>query len=250
MAKQKPVGDTIQRQLETPNGTITYEFTPKRVKNMNIRIHPDGRLTVSAGPGVPFREVERFLYSRSQWISDALARIEARRQDAGPGSLMLWVWVWGEKIPLSIHPVSPGSPEGVSLPSGHIEISLSEDSPAQRQKWAVQLWKQEALRVFPSRFAFWSAHFKEKYHLDTGKIRLSIKPMTTRWGSFSKRTGTIALSLYLSSKPPEFLEYTIVHEFCHMVYLDHSPAFHALVEENLPGASAIRRKMKDNPIQG
>ena len=157
--------------------------------------------------------------------------------------------LWGENVPFIIQIVPSDAPEGISIKDGCAEMRLWEDSPERRHRCMELYWKQEAVSVFSRRFAFWAEHFREKYRLDTRKIRLAIKPMTSRWGSYSKRTGTIALSLYLSSKPSEFLEYTIVHEFCHMIYMDHSPASHALTEENLPGAMGIRKRMKENPIQ-
>ncbi len=244
MPRQNPIGKTVQRQLKTPYGLLVYQFTPKRVKNMNIRIRSNGQLYVSASPRVPMREIERFLESRSQWIFQAITRIEARQQAERKECLQYW----GENIPFQTQIIPFDKPESIKLKGEIAELLLWEDNEAHRKLCMQTLWKKEAEKVFPARFEFWAGWFQEKYQVEAKKIRLAIKPMTSRWGSYSKRTGTIALSLFLSSKPREFLEYTIVHEFCHMIYLNHSPAFHALVEENLPGASEIRKKMKKSPI--
>ncbi len=244
MARQNPIGKTIQRQLKTPYGLLVYQFTPKRVKNMNIRIRSNGQLYVSASPRVPMREIERFLWSRSQWIFQAIRRMEARQQ----AERKEYLQYWGKEIPFQIQLIPSDKPERIKLKGEIAELSLWEDNEVHRRLCIHTLWKEEAVKIFPERFEFWAEWFQEKYQVEAKKIRLAIKPMTSRWGSYSKRTGTIALSLFLSSKPRKFLEYTIVHEFCHMIFLNHSPEFHALVEENLPGASEIRKKMKKCPI--
>ena len=49
---------------------------------------------------------------------------------------------------------------------------------------------------------------------------------------------TFALALY--DMPPEAQLYVVVHEFCHFLVQDHSPAFWAEVEKRLPDWKARR----------
>jgi len=53
----------------------------------------------------------------------------------------------------------------------------------------------------------------------------------SRWGSCTPSTGSIRLSTRLAAWPPWVLDYVIVHELAHLVEFDHSPAFHALVDQ-------------------
>ena len=46
--------------------------------------------------------------------------------------------------------------------------------------------------------------------------------------------------------PPELLEYVVWHEACHLVVLDHSPRFWALLGRHLPGYATPRRWLRDN----
>lgn len=41
--------------------TITYELTRKKVKNINLRIKPDGTVHVSASTAVTIAVIERFI---------------------------------------------------------------------------------------------------------------------------------------------------------------------------------------------
>lgn len=64
--------------------------------------------------------------------------------------------------------------------------------------------------------------------------KIAVRDMKTRWGSCSLRTGTLAFSLRLCTMPLPAQEYVVVHEYCHFLHPDHSPAFWAAVEAVLP----------------
>ena len=65
-----------------------------------------------------------------------------------------------------------------------------------------------------------------------------------RWGSM-RADGCLRLNAALMHCPMELCDYVIVHELAHIVHPDHSPAFHALVRSVLPGADALRVRMRD-----
>jgi len=52
----------------------------------------------------------------------------------------------------------------------------------------------------------------------------------TRWASCSARSGEIRISDRLRGAPQWVLDVILIHELCHLVHLDHSPAFHALAD--------------------
>ena len=74
---------------------------------------------------------------------------------------------------------------------------------------------------------------------------IKVRSMTSRWGSCipAKRQLTFALALY--AMPPEAQLYVVVHEFCHFLVPNHSPAFWAEVEKRLPDWKARRRLLRE-----
>lgn len=64
--------------------------------------------------------------------------------------------------------------------------------------------------------------------------RVFVQRMKTRWGSCSPRAGTIRLNTELARKPPECLEYLVVHELAHLLEPTHSLRFVALMDRVLP----------------
>lgn len=65
-------------RLSTPAGDICYTLTRKRVKNVNLRIAPDGGVAVSAPDRMPKREIEAFLRQKAAWVQKHAARMAAR----------------------------------------------------------------------------------------------------------------------------------------------------------------------------
>lgn len=88
----------------------------------------------------------------------------------------------------------------------------------------------------------WASSFLEKYE---GKkpCRIAVKNMSGRWGSCSSK-GNINLNVYLLDVEEELREYVLIHELSHLYYMDHSPRFWALVEQNCPNSQAKRKSLQ------
>ncbi len=73
--------------------------------------------------------------------------------------------------------------------------------------------------------------------------RLTIKNNVSNWGSCSVR-GNINLNLRLVTLPPELRDYVMLHELCHLRYMNHSPQFHALLEQVCPGHRTLEKQLR------
>lgn len=80
-------------------------------------------------------------------------------------------------------------------------------------------------------------------HTRITKIRIAMQ--RTRWGSCSGR-GTLSFNVRLYLAPREALDYVVAHELCHLVHMNHSKEFWALVETLMPDYRQWRQWLKDN----
>ena len=62
----------MEHKLVLKDRTLTYELVRKNVKNINLRIYPDGRVRVSASRWVKLNYIEDFLLSKQLFIVKAL----------------------------------------------------------------------------------------------------------------------------------------------------------------------------------
>lgn len=72
---------------------------------------------------------------------------------------------------------------------------------------------------------------------------ISLRPMKTRWGSCTPRTGRIRLNLELADIPDRFLEYVLVHELTHLWASGHGAHFQSLMDRYLPQWRQLRREL-------
>ncbi|MCC2980685.1 M48 family metallopeptidase [Sphingomonas sp. IC4-52] len=88
----------------------------------------------------------------------------------------------------------------------------------------VEAWfRREALRLLKADSAFYAA--RAKVAVD----RVTVGDPRGRWGSCSSN-GAIRYSWRLIFAPAAVRQATAAHEVAHCVHMNHSPAFHALVE--------------------
>lgn len=80
-------------------------------------------------------------------------------------------------------------------------------------------------------------------HIRITRVRVAMQ--RTRWGSCSSR-GTLSFNVRLYLAPPEALDYVVVHELCHLVHMNHSKEFWALVESIMPDYKVWRRWLREN----
>ena len=74
--------------------------------------------------------------------------------------------------------------------------------------------------------------------------RLTIKDVSTRWGSCSSLRN-VNLSLWLLLLPSHLIDYVICHELCHLKELNHSPAFWAELDKLCGGTGTAKRLDKE-----
>jgi predicted metal-dependent hydrolase len=64
--------------------------------------------------------------------------------------------------------------------------------------------------------------------------RIFIQKMRTKWGSCNRHCRHIRLNTDLAKKPPEYLEYIVLHEMVHLLEPTHTARFVALMARSCP----------------
>lgn len=79
--------------------------------------------------------------------------------------------------------------------------------------------------------------------------RLYVQRMKTRWGSCNPSTGAIRLNTDLAKKPPECLEYIVVHELAHLIEPSHNARFVSVMDLFLPQWQLYRDELNRLPVR-
>ena len=243
------VRDGLAKRIVLSGEAVDYRLIRARRRTIGMEVDLEG-LTVRAPRWVTLGEIEAALFERAKWIVKALAEWRARRRDVMPrewksGAPILYR---GRELALEVFPArrTKIAPDLFNLtilhPRAHDEVQIAE---------LVGKWlRDEALALVTPQVQAYAGRVTAA----TPTLRLS--NARSEWGSCNAR-GEIRLNWRLVQLPPALAEYVVAHEVAHLVELNHSPRFWALVETLMPGHAALRRtafkpptKPSSLPIRG
>ncbi len=216
---------------------VVYELQYKNVKRINLRIHRDGGVHVSANRFVGQEQIDCFLLQNGAFILETLERF-GRMREAGDGMAMGRNRQYGngDCLYLGGNPyclqVVSGGRESVEEFGDILLVTQKDVSDAGRRKKMVEKFlsgrcKREidtiCKKVYPD---------FERLGVSWPEIR--IRSMVSRWGSCQPTKGVLTFARQLTEVPKSCMEYVVVHEFAHFIYPDHSPRFHSFLFEIMP----------------
>lgn len=84
----------------------------------------------------------------------------------------------------------------------------------------------------------------KKYSIILGVTpqKVRIKRIKYAWGSCSNKKN-ITINMNLAKKHEKVVEYVVLHEMCHLIYMNHSKDFWNLVEEHMPKYQEYKSKL-------
>ena len=210
----------MQKQIELLGRQLEYELQRKKVKNINLRIKPDG-VFVSAPKAVPQRLIDAFLISRAEFIFAALDRLSARAMpDYGEGSTFS---VLGKDCVLKL---SDAEKNSIHVVDNYIIVKLKDRDLVRKNldKYLRELAEQ----TVPS--------LCQELCRQMGREMPVIKfrAMKSRWGSCTPKKNQICINTRLMTAPIECVEFVIAHELCHFLRADHSAKFYEELNKLMP----------------
>ena len=110
-------------------------------------------------------------------------------------------------------------------------------SPPPQSREDIAALKAKAKAVLPGKIARYGAILG----LQPSAIRIT--ETRSRYGSCSSRK-VISFSCFLMLCPEEAIDYVVVHELCHLRYMNHGPDFHALLSSVLPDYRERRKRLR------
>jgi predicted metal-dependent hydrolase len=102
----------------------------------------------------------------------------------------------------------------------------------------IEALRAQAKAELPPRLSELADKYGFKYN------EVHIKHNSSNWGSCSRK-GNINLNLNLVRVPSELRDYVMLHELCHLRYLNHGPEFHKLLESICPGHRDLQKRLKN-----
>lgn len=213
-----------------------------KAKNMRLQIEAASGLCVIVPNRYDVKKIESFMHEKSQWILSKLDRIAAvqrysENNKLEPGGSVLYM---GQKYPLVVRN------RGVQ------QTSIAIQDSSMIVNWAgkgdpdldylVKSWLiGKATDVIMRELESLSLKAGMKYN------NVTIKDQKTRWGSCSVK-GNLNFNWRLVMAPLSVIAYVILHELAHLVELNHSKKFWAVVETWYPDYRKPKKWLKENGL--
>ena len=201
-----------------------------RAKRLSLRVSRlDGRVTLTLPQRSPEREGIAFLRGREAWLRGHLSQIAP----ANPVRIGGTVPFEGRDLAIRATPMRRARLETSQV------LVPEDDAVAARVKALLRTAARDRLAAASDHYA---AAVGKRY------ASLSLRDTRSRWGSCSSK-GTLMYSWRLIMAPPRVLQYVAAHEVAHLVEMNHSPDFWAVVERLFPDYDVCRRWLRENGDQ-
>ena len=225
-------------------GGISIDVVRKtNLKNMYIRVFPpNGTVTVSSSFEFKEEEIKLFVLNKLPEITKVrnkmLSQLRQSKREYVSGESH---YVWGKPYPLRVF--YEGNTAKVEKIAGKLILTVPEGTDTmKREKTVTEWYRQEMKRILETQIA--------RCEKKTGICArgYKIRNMRTRWGTCNVDEGIITLNLQLVKKPPQCLEYVLIHELVHFMEKNHTHRFYALVEEFCPTWKETKKLLVSMPL--
>lgn len=213
------------RLTENPEVEVVLRRSA-RAKRLSLRVSRlDGRVTMTLPRGVSLRAAQSFADEKADWIGKAVDRsVVPVRIEQGAEILLE-----GET-----YRIGPAQTRSARVIRETILAPERHEAPAIKALFKTLARSRLSAAV-------------ERFSGELGETpgRLTLRDTRSRWGSCTS-DGNLMFSWRLIMAPPKVLTYVAAHEVAHLVHLDHSKAFWALVEDLYPEYQAQRVWLREH----
>jgi len=230
--------------LAGDGATFSYRLREStRARHLGLRVTLQHGLEVVLPRGCDPAVVPDLLRRKQRWIRAALERVEAHLKIFGPPQ------PW--QLPARIELPAIGrvwQVEAVETAARRVTV---RDAGADRLRIVGRIGNEKACRAALARWIIAQAreHLPPRLRAVSQRTglhcqRVSVRRQRTRWGSCSRRK-TVSLNAKLLFLPPELVDYVLIHELCHLVEMNHSRRFWALVTGYCPDHRHANRRLRE-----
>ena len=216
---------------------LEYELVRSKIKNMYILIR-NGKVIVKAPNNISENRIKDFINSKEDWINKKLKEFENK-------SFKEKSYVSGEVFKVLgndyILNIEYGNFEkaSVNMDNGYINIFVSENYETEKIKELIEkMYYKVALMIVDKSVKMW------KNILKIAPDVVVIKKLKTAWGKCNSKR-KITINPDLMKYDQRVIDYVVLHEFCHLRYMNHSKDFWNMVSKYMPDYKLLRNELKN-----
>ena len=217
--------------------TLNYELVRAKIKNMYILIR-NGKVIVKVPRSISDNRVIDFINSKEDWILKKLKEVEEK-------SVKEKKFVSGEVFKILGNNYILNVERGdfkksiVNMENGFINVFVNEDSSVDKIKDLIdKMYYKLAIVVVNKSVDMWRGV------INIAPNVVVIKKLKTAWGKCNSKR-KITINPDLMKYDQRVIDYVVLHEFCHLRYMNHSKDFWNMVGKYMPDYKLLRNELKN-----
>ena len=225
-------------------GGIAAEVIRKRIKHVHLSVYPPaGRIRISAPEHMALDTIRVFAISKLPWIKSQQRKVRAQKREAPRDYIDREShYLWGKRYLLTV--IERDAAPAIDLQHKRIVLGVRPGTSTERREELLDAWYREQLKMaLPPLRQKWEALMNVK------ASKVFVQRMKTKWGSCNPSSRAIRLNTDLAKKPPECLEYIIVHELAHFIEPSHNARFVSVMNLFMPKWEYFREELNNLPVR-
>ena len=225
-------------------GDIAVEVMQKDIKNIHLSVYPpDGKVRISAPLRMEIDTIRVYAISKLAWIKQQQKKLQQQQRETPREYLNREShYVWGKRYLLKL--VEKNAAPDVELKHNQLCVYVRPGSSGEKRQEILDAWYREQLKaVILTLLAKWQPLIGVQVE------KFFVQKMKTKWGSCSPGSKNIRLNTDLAKKPPECLEYVLVHEMTHLLEPSHNARFIMLMDQFMPKWRFYRDELNQLPLK-
>ena len=219
-----------KRTISLLGENIEYTLDRGKRKNTYLCIS-QGELLVRIPTRLSLKNAEKIILEKQEWILSKLSKHSALKTDIVNDNNSE-IYIFGQAYIIEI--IDNASKNNAEIVGNKLLVYLSRgEVKTIIDKFLKEIFQQKLDECF--------GH----YYKITGLMpkKVTAKKLSRSWGRCSS-DGNISISNKLVHYPSVALEYVVLHEICHLKYMNHSKEFWNMVAYYMPEYKEVRNLLK------
>lgn len=230
---------------------LAVDIIYRKRKNISLKVSPKENIQIIAPNKVSKDLLKKVLKDNSNWILSKLNKFKTfddnfLKRDYVDDEIYYYM---GKQYRLKIlkdmnfQNKNNKSYNYIEIKGDNLEIRTNNWEKDYIKDSLKKWYKLRSEEIIMDRIDFLRKESKDFRSIEPSLVK--VKEQKKIWGSCNT-SKTIYINSKISMLPLDAIDYIIAHEFCHIIYMNHSKDFYALVQKIIPNYKEIVSWLKEN----
>lgn len=230
---------------------LAVDIIYRKRKNISLKVSPKENIQIIAPDKVSKDLLKKVLKDNSNWILSKLNKFKTFddnffKRDYVDDEIYYYM---GKQYRLKIlkdmnlQNKNNKSYNYIEIKGNNLEIRTNNWEKDYIKDSLKKWYKLRSEEIIMDRIDFLRKESEDFRSIEPSLVK--VKEQKKIWGSCNT-SKTIYINSKISMLPLDAIDYIIAHEFCHIIYMNHSKDFYALVQKIIPNYKEIVSWLKEN----